>query len=69
MNPDDVDRSKLLRKPLNVQTGQEDGHQGGRRYQPADPGYLLLRKWALNQAEHAALLRGRSRAKQPSSRP
>ena len=69
VNPDDVDRSKLLRKPLNVQTGQEDGHQGGRRYQPADPGYLLLRKWALNQAEHAALLRGRSRAKQPSSRP
>lgn len=57
----DVDRSKLLRKPLNVQTGKEDGHQGGRRYQPADPGYLLLRKWALNQAEHAAVLQGRGR--------
>jgi hypothetical protein len=46
-----VERSKLLRKPLNVQTGDEDGHQGGRRYQPNDPGYQILRKWALNQVE------------------
>ncbi|MGI9427199.1 MAG: hypothetical protein ACR2NM_00975, partial [Bythopirellula sp.] len=51
VNPDDVESSKLLRKPLNVQTGEEDGHQGGRRYQPMDPGYLILRKWVLNQVE------------------
>lgn len=47
----EVEKSKLLRKPLNVQTGAEDGHQGGRRYQPNDPGYQVLRKWALNQVE------------------
>jgi len=46
-----VERSKLLRKPLNVQTGDEDGHQGGRRYQPTDPGYQVLLKWARNQVE------------------
>ena len=45
----DVEKSKLLRKPLNVQTGAEDGHQGGRRYQPMDDGYLILRRWVLNQ--------------------
>lgn len=43
--------SKLLRKPLNVQSGKEDGHQGGRRYQPDDPGYQILRHWAQNQVE------------------
>ena len=48
---DDVERSKLLRKPLNVQTGEDDGHQGGRRYQPNDPGYQILRRWALNQVQ------------------
>ena len=46
-----VEKSKLLRKPLNIQSGDEDGHQGGRRYQPTDPGYLILRKWVLNQVE------------------
>ena len=51
VNVDDVESSKLLRKPLNLQTGEEDGHQGGRRYQPMDPGYLILRKWVLNQVE------------------
>lgn len=47
----DIEKSFLLRKPLNVQTGQEEGHQGGRRYQPMDTGYLILRKWVLNQAK------------------
>ena len=47
----DVDRSKLLRKPLNVQSGEEDGHQGGRRYQPDDPGYQIIRRWVGNQVE------------------
>jgi hypothetical protein len=42
-------KSKLLRKPLNVQTGKEDGHQGGRRYQVTDPGYLILQQWVTNQ--------------------
>ena len=43
--------SLLLRKPLNVQTGQEDGHQGGVRYEETDEGFLVLRAWALRQAE------------------
>jgi hypothetical protein len=51
-----VGQSKLLRKPLNVQTGKEDGHQGGRRYQPNDPGYLILTNWAMNQKRHGKLL-------------
>ncbi len=45
----DIEKSKILRKPLNIQDGQEDGHQGGRRYAPNDPEYLLLRKWVENQ--------------------
>jgi hypothetical protein len=45
----DLERSKVLRKPLNVQDGKEDGHQGGRRYLPQDEGYLLLRQWVENQ--------------------
>ena len=49
INLTDIERSKLLRKPLNVQTGKEDGHQGGRRYVPADPGYLIVRRWVLDQ--------------------
>ena len=43
VNTEDIMNSKLIRKPLNVQSGKEDGHQGGRRYQPNDPGYLILR--------------------------
>jgi hypothetical protein len=34
VNESDVEQSKILRKPLNVQSGKEDGHQGGRRYNP-----------------------------------
>ena len=49
INLSDLPKSKFLRKPLNVQDGKEDGHQGGRRYTPADSGYLLLKKWAENQ--------------------
>lgn len=45
----DLEKSKLLRKPLNIQDGKEDGHQGGRRYSPTDPGYLVIRHWAENQ--------------------
>ncbi|MFN0196450.1 MAG: HEAT repeat domain-containing protein, partial [Planctomycetaceae bacterium] len=52
----EIEKSKLLRKPLNVQTGKEDGHQGGRRYQPDDPGYLILRSWVLNQGTNHKLL-------------
>ncbi len=51
VNLGDVEKSKFLRKPLNIQTGEEDGHQGGRRYQPNDPGYLILRKWVMNQVQ------------------
>ena len=51
VNLTDIDRSKLLRKPLNIQDGKEDGHQGGRRYAPGDPGYLILRHWVESQPE------------------
>ena len=47
----DIEKSKLLRKPLNIQDGKEDGHQGGRRYAPADAGYLIIRKWVESQPE------------------
>ncbi len=49
VNPADIETSKLLRKPLNVQTGKEDGHQGGRRYTPSERGYQIIRRWALDQ--------------------
>ena len=50
VNEANVEQSKLLRKPLNVQSGKEDGHQGGRRFNPEDRGYLILRKWVLDTA-------------------
>jgi hypothetical protein len=50
VNENDVEQSKLLRKPLNVQSGNEDGHQGGRRYNPNDRGYEILRRWAVDAA-------------------
>jgi hypothetical protein len=49
VNLADIERSKLLRKPLNVQDGKEDGHQGGRRYLPTDEGWQILKRWAENQ--------------------
>jgi hypothetical protein len=45
----DLPKSKILRKPLNVQDGQEDGHQGGRRYDPTDEGYQVLKRWVAGQ--------------------
>ena len=51
----DPERSLILRKPLNVQSGQEDGHQGGVRYEAGDSGYAVLREWVLKQAELQAL--------------
>ncbi len=50
VNETDVETSKLLRKPLNVQTGKEDGHQGGVRYKPDDRGYQIIRRWVLDTA-------------------
>jgi len=50
VNEADVENSKLLRKPLNVQTGKEDGHQGGRRFNPEDRGYQIFRRWVLDSA-------------------
>ncbi|MEP7271014.1 MAG: hypothetical protein ABI882_05895 [Acidobacteriota bacterium] len=49
VNLNDIETSKLLRKPLNVQTGKEDGHQGGRRYLPSESGYQIIRRWVLDQ--------------------
>ncbi len=48
---DDPERSLFLRKPLNVQTGQEEGHQGGLRYREDDPGFQVIRAWVSRQAE------------------
>jgi hypothetical protein len=42
----DFAQSKVLRKPLNVQTGEEDGHQGGMRYKPGDRGHEIFKRWA-----------------------
>lgn len=50
VNESDVETSKFLRKPLNVQSGKEDGHQGGRRYNPGDRGYEIIRRWVLDAA-------------------
>ncbi|MCS6851461.1 MAG: hypothetical protein NZ700_09885 [Gemmataceae bacterium] len=50
-------QSKLLRKPLNIQTGEEDGHQGGARYTADDPRYQVLVQWVRNQVR----LRGAAR--------
>ncbi|HEU4753040.1 MAG TPA: hypothetical protein VFU47_08020, partial [Armatimonadota bacterium] len=63
VNLADVEKSKILRKPLNIQDGKEDGHQGGRRYLPQDEGYLLLKKWAENQPK--LLQPGMSRSVEP----
>ena len=46
----DVEKSKFLRKPLNIQSGEEDGHQGGVRYKSDDPSYQVIRDWVLKQA-------------------
>jgi hypothetical protein len=56
VNVADIETSKLLRKPLNVQTGKEDGHQGGRRYLPAERGYQIIRRWVLDQPRVAQSL-------------
>ncbi|MSO22332.1 MAG: hypothetical protein EXQ58_03565 [Acidobacteria bacterium] len=49
INLPSIEQSKLLRKRLNVQTGKENGHQGGRRYRPAERGYQIIRRWVLDQ--------------------
>ncbi len=51
VNPADPERSLLLRKPLNVQTGQEEGHQGGLRYEADEEGFQVLRDWVFKQVE------------------
>ena len=43
--------SLLLRKPLNIQSGQEEGHQGGVRYEAEDQGFQVLRDWVLMQSQ------------------
>lgn len=48
---DSVERSKFLRKPLNIQDGEEDGHQGGQRFESTDAGYHIIRQWALDQVK------------------
>ena len=51
VNLTDVEKSKFLRKPLNIQTGEEDGHQGGVRYEADEPGYQVIKAWVENQAK------------------
>ena len=48
---DNPELSLFLRKPLNIQSGQEEGHQGGQRYEPDDDGFQILHNWVLKQAE------------------
>ncbi|MFN3322800.1 MAG: HEAT repeat domain-containing protein [Bryobacteraceae bacterium] len=50
VNASDAEQSMIIRKPLNVQTGEEDGHQGGRRYRPGDRGHEIIRRWAEDAA-------------------
>jgi hypothetical protein len=50
VNESAVETSKILRKPLNVQSGQEDGHQGGRRFNPNDQAYKILEVWVRDAA-------------------
>ncbi|MFN8941379.1 MAG: HEAT repeat domain-containing protein [Acidobacteriota bacterium] len=50
VNEGAVDQSKILRKPLNIQSGKEDGHQGGRRFNPNDQGYKILETWVRDVA-------------------
>lgn len=50
INDTAVDQSKILRKPLNVQSGKEDGHQGGRRFNPNDQAYKILDLWVRDAA-------------------
>lgn len=45
-----VEQSKILRKPLNIQSGKEDGHQGGRRFNPNDQAYKILEAWVRDAA-------------------
>ncbi|MFN3649622.1 MAG: HEAT repeat domain-containing protein [Armatimonadota bacterium] len=66
VNLADLERSKLLRKPLNIQDGKEEGHQGGRRYFPQDEGYQILRKWVENQPKVLAAVMS---AGEPRRRP
>jgi hypothetical protein len=47
----DVQKSKVLRKPLNIQTGAEDGHQGGLRYKPGDRAHEILKRWVYDSAQ------------------
>ena len=47
----ELERSKFLQKPLNIQTGEEDGHQGGQRFEAEDAGYQVIRRWVLKQAD------------------
>lgn len=51
VDPADVEKSKFLLKPLNIQTGDDDGHQGGVRYEPDEAGYQVIRDWVVRQAE------------------
>lgn len=48
-----VEQSKVIRKPLNVQTAEEDGHQGGRGFKLADRGHEIIRRWAEDAAKVA----------------
>ncbi|NOT62997.1 MAG: HEAT repeat domain-containing protein [Acidobacteria bacterium] len=65
INLADIETSKLLRKPLNVQTGKEDGHQGGRRYAPSERGYQIIRRWVLDMPR---VVQGGGAASSSSSR-
>lgn len=42
-------QSKLLLKPLNIQTGETGGRQDGVRYERDNSGYQVVRDWVVKQ--------------------
>ena len=51
VNLENPERSLLLRKPLNIQSGQEEGHQGGQRFEYDDAGFQTLKDWVFGQGK------------------
>src|SRR5690606_10030323 len=53
IDPENPDRSRVLLKPLDIQDEDEGSHQGGKRFEPGDRGFEILRAWVHSEAERA----------------
>ena len=57
MSPRMATRHARMRTPRQADaassdgSGQEDGHQGGQRYEASDPGFQVIRNWVVQQAK------------------